>query len=103
MVGTVITEPPQPRHVTDDDTLFAGQLPWEQPSPLDDVVDADRLVVNRGNNEAADFKDPAHFLRAGAYGRGSGLFIASTLFTGSRPPPNRPILRAVMAILPWVM
>ena len=64
VVGMVITDPPQPRHVADDHALFAGQLPWEQPSPLDDVLDADRLVVDRGDDQAADFLDPAHFLRA---------------------------------------
>ena len=72
VVGTVITDPSQPRHVADDHTLFAGQLPWEEPSPLDDVVDADRLVVDRGDDQAADFLDPAQFLRAergGGFGR----------------------------------
>ena len=63
-VGAPITDPPQPRLVADDHALFAGQLPWRKPSALDHVLDADRLVVDRGDDQAADFPDPAQFLRA---------------------------------------
>ncbi len=76
LVGMVITDPPQPREVADDHALFAGQLPREQPSPLDHVLDADRLVVDRGDDQAADFLDPAEFLRA-EDGGGGGRALQS--------------------------
>ena len=33
------------------------RLPFAQPAPLDDVVDEDRAVVDRGDDELADFAD----------------------------------------------
>ncbi len=70
LVGMVITDPAQSRLVADDHALFAGQLTREEPSPLDDVLDADRLVVDRGDHQAADFLDPPLLLRTEPGGGG---------------------------------
>ncbi len=63
-VGMVIADPTQSRLVAHDHALFAGQLPREEPSSLDHVLHADRLIVDRGDDQAADLLDSPQFLRA---------------------------------------
>ncbi len=64
LVGMVITDPPQAREVAHDHAPLAGQLSRQEPSPLDHVLDANGLVVDRGDDQVADFLNPADFLGA---------------------------------------
>ena len=87
--------------MADDHALVSGQLAGGKPAAFDHVLDADRLVVDRGDDQAADVLDAALFLARRMEAASSGLLKPSTLFTGSMPPPNRPTLRTVMATWPW--
>src|SRR5262249_25056097 len=53
-----------PGLVADDNALFAGRLTGRQRAALDDVLDAHRHVVDRGNDDTADLTDPPLLLGA---------------------------------------
>ena len=58
--------------VTDDDALLAASLPGSQPSSLDHVFHAHRLVVDRGDHQGADISDAVLLLLAKDRGGADG-------------------------------
>ena len=77
-VGLPITDSPEARLVADDDALLP-ELARGNPAALDHVLDADRLVVDRGDHQAADVADAAIFLRAEDGGSAKGRSLIDGL------------------------
>ena len=63
-VGLIVAHTAEARLVAHDHALIS-QLTRRNPAAFDQVLDTYRLVIDRGDDEAADVADPAVFLRGG--------------------------------------
>src|SRR5579875_2698666 len=79
MVCLPVADAPQARLVADDHAPFARQRTGIETAALDHVLDPDRLVVDRSDDQTADVADAAQLLHAQNIGSAaSGALIDGT-------------------------